>query len=123
MPELQWHRFEEPVCRVSRGPFLGKYELAFARRGRRSRRARRCNWQGDDARNATERPFQEGQSPDKMVIRQVDLVVGRNLVRGTHCVRAFGHVASWAGVVFSGDSIRRDFPRSLSSSGGRSLAT
>ena len=65
MPELQWHRFEEPVCRVSRGPFLGKYEFAFARRGRRSRRTRRCNWQGDDARNATERPFQEGQSPTK----------------------------------------------------------
>jgi hypothetical protein len=27
-----------------------------------------------------------------MVIRQADLVVGRSLVRGARCVRAFGHV-------------------------------
>ena len=123
MPKLQQRRFEEPLCRVSTGPFLCQYEFAFARCGRWSGRAGRCDWQSNDTRSATERPFQEAQSSDKMVIRQADLVVSRHLVCGARCVRAFGHVTRWAGVVFPGDSIRPGIPGSLSSPIDRRLAT
>src|SRR5437762_2097810 len=123
MPELQQHRLEELLCRVSTRTFLGKHALALAWRGRRSRRAGRCDWQSDDARIATERPFQKARSSDKMVIRQVDLVVARNLVRGARCIYSFGHDTCWAGVVVSGDSVCRDFSRRLSSPVGRDLAT
>ena len=57
-----------------------------------------------------------------MVVRQAHLVVDRNLVRGARCLRAVGHVTSWACVVFSSDSVRRDVPRSFSSPLGCNLA-
>ncbi len=105
------------------GRFSVNTQLAFARGGRRRRWARRCDRHERLRAATTERPFQEAQSSDKMVIRQADLVVGRILFCGAGCVRALGHVTSWACVIFSGDSVRRDFPHSLSSPLGCNLAT
>ena len=120
--ELQQHRREKAVYRLSRRPFLGKYKFAFAWSCRLCWWARRCDCQGYHARSAAERSFQKTQSSYKVVVPLAALVVGCNLSRGARCLRAFSDVATWACVNPARDSLRDNFPSCVGSSHGRGLA-